>query len=569
LPEHWSHNNPIDILGDADPDRYAEALKIASQDPNTDGLLVILTPQAMTDPTRTAERLKDYSKINGKPVLASWMGGAGVAAGEEILRRAGIPTFAYPDAMAQAFNSMWRYSQNIQGLYETPALPVAAAGDGPDREAASNLIKTAREAGRSLLTEAESKRLLTLYGLPTVPTRIAVSESEAVEAALQLGFPIVLKLHSETITHKTDVGGVQLNLTDAEAVRNAYRSIETSVREHVGEGHFLGVTVQPMIKPDGYELIVGSSPDPQFGPVLLFGAGGQLVEVLRDRSLALPPLNTTLARRMMERTRIFKALGGVRGRKPVDLVSLEQFLVRFSWLVAEQLGIKELDINPLIAGPEGLMILDARVILHGSEVSEDRLPRLAIRPYPNKYVGNWTMRDGSEITIRPIRPEDEPLLVRFHEKLSEETIRSRYFHAMKLGHRTAHERLLRICFIDYDREMALVADHLDPATGTHEILGVGRLNKSHSLQEADLGLIIRDSSQGKGLGIELLRRLIQVGRDEHLSRILADILPENRAMRRLCEKLGFKVVDDPENFTVRAELELEKEPTSPSSSQLP
>jgi acetyltransferase len=556
LPEHWSRNNPIDILGDADPERYAQALKVAASDPGTDGLLVVLTPQAMTDPTRTAERLKDYAKIEGKPVLASWMGGAGVAAGEEILRRAGIPTFSYPDSMAQAFNAMWRYSQNLQGIYETPSLPTDPGGEGPDRDHASELILKARESGRTILTEFESKQLLSLYGLPAVPTRVATSEAEAEEAATQIGFPAVLKLLSATITHKTDVGGVQLNLSDADAVRRAYRAIETSVRERAGEGHFQGVTVQPMVRTDGYELIIGCSPDPQFGPVLLFGAGGQLVEVLRDRSLGLPPLTTTLARRLMERTRILKALKGVRGRSPVDLASLERLLVRFSWLVAEQPGIKEIDINPLIASPGGLVVLDARVILHGSDIPDDRLPRLAIRPYPNRYVAPWTFKDGTAMMIRPIRPEDEPLMVRFHEGLSEETIRGRFFHAMKLGRRTAHERLTRICFIDYDREMALVADRRGPGDGEHQILGVGRLSRSHSREEAELGLIVRDDYQGKGLGAELLRRLIRVARDEGIRRIVADILPQNRPMRRLCETMGFKAVDAPDPLVVRVALEV-------------
>ena len=276
---------------------------------------------------------------------------------------------------------------------------------------------------------------------------------------------MVLKLYSQTITHKTDVGGVQLNLSDAEAVRHAYRAIEQSVRRRVGAEHFLGVTVQPMIELDGYELILGCSPDPQFGPVLLFGAGGPLVELLKDRALGLPPLNTTLARRMMERTRIFHVLQGSRGRRPVDLGALERLLVRFSRLVVEQPRIKEIDINPLLASPERLIALDARVVLHGAEVDADRLPRLAIRPYPTQYVAPWTAPNGLAVTIRPIRPEDEPLMVRFHEKLSEDTVYLRYFQSLKLSQRIAHERLTRICFIDYDREMALVADYKDPETG--------------------------------------------------------------------------------------------------------
>ena len=298
-----------------------------------------------------------------------------------ILNRAGIPAFPYPDTAARAFNYMWRYSQNLRSLYETPELAGAEDG-GTDRAGAEDLIASVLASGRTLLTEAESKQLLESYGIPTVPTRVATTAEQAVALAAELGYPVVLKLHSQTITHKTDVGGVQLNLTDAEAVRRAFRAIEQSVRRHVGAEHFLGVTVQPMVRLDGYELIIGSSLDPQFGPVLLFGAGGQLVEVFKDRALALPPLNTTLARRMMERTRIFQALQGVRGRQPVDLAALERLLVRFSQLVVEQPRIKEIDINPLLAAPERLIALDARVVLHGAEVDADQLPRPPSAPIP-------------------------------------------------------------------------------------------------------------------------------------------------------------------------------------------
>ena len=324
LPAAWSHNNPIDILGDADPERYAKALEVTAKDPNIDGLLAILTPQAMTNPTATAEHLRQHARISGKPVLASWMGGEAVEAGKQILNQAGIPTYEYPDAAAHVFTLMWRSSYNLQGLYETPNLPVDSEMATTGGERAEAIIAAVRREGRSVLTEFESKQLLAAYGIPTVKTAIAATPDAAVAAAEDFGYPIVLKLHSKTITHKTDVGGVQLNLQDAGAVRTAFGAIESSVRQRAGAEHFQGVSVQPMIKLDGYEIIIGSSLDPQFGPVLLFGTGGQLVEVFKDRALALPPLNTTLARRMMEQTKIYIALKGVRGRRPVDLAALEQ-----------------------------------------------------------------------------------------------------------------------------------------------------------------------------------------------------------------------------------------------------
>ncbi|MDZ4875454.1 MAG: Peptidyl-lysine N-acetyltransferase Pat [Chroococcidiopsis cubana SAG 39.79] len=570
LPTHWSRSNPIDILGDAEPQRYTQALEVAAKDPNSDGLLVILTPQAMTDPTKTAEALKSYvetlqvTSLQDKPILASWMGGADVIDGEKILNDAGIPTYQYPDTAARVFSLMWRYSYNLRGIYETPALPVNLA-DSNSCSLVTQIIDTARQQGRTILTEVESKQVLAAYGIPVVPTYIARSEAEAVEYSDRIGYPVVLKLFCETITHKTDVGGVQLNLPDADAVRSAYHKIENSVNQYVqnnpphsGMGAqpcapikphaprtthhaplFLGVTVQPMLKLDGYELIIGSSLDPQFGSTLLFGLGGQLVEVFKDRAIALPPLNTTLARRMMEQTQIYKALQGVRGRKSIDLEALEQLLVLFSQLVVEQRWIKEIDINPLLARPDSLLALDARIVLHSPETPEDRLPKLAIRPYPQQYVSQWTMRDGTIVTIRPIRPEDEPLMVQFHQTLSEESVYFRYFHLIKLSQRIAHERLTRICFIDYDREMALVTEYHHPQTSTREILAVGRLSKLHGFNEAEFAILVGDRHQRQGLGTELLSRLLQVGRDEKLARITGEILAENRAMQKVCEKLGF------------------------------
>ena len=557
LPAAWSHNNPIDILGDADPQRYSRSLEIVSQDPGIDGLLAILTPQAMTDPTATAQAVAQSANIAGKPVLASWMGGEIVEPGERVLNQAGIPTFAYPDTAAQTFTAMWRSFYNLQSLYETPTLPAGGNTAEQASEQAKALIALARSEQRTVLTEAESKQILAVYGIPTVETRVATSEVDAVSAARAIGFPVVLKLHSKTITHKTDVGGVQLNLTDDRAVRDAFHTIESAVHQVAGAGHFQGVTVQPMVKLDGYELIIGSSLDPQFGPVILFGTGGQLVEVFKDRSLGLPPLNTTLARRIMEQTKIITALKGVRGRQPVDLAALEQLLVRFSYLIVEQPWIKELDINPLLASPDRLLALDARVIVHGHDMAEADLPRPAIRPYPTQYTYAWTAKDDIQMLIRPIRPEDEPLLVKFHGTLSNRSVSLRYFHVMTLSSRVAHERLTRICFIDYDREMALVAQYQDPQSGDQEIVGVGRLSKLRGTSEAEFALLVSDRFQRRGLGTILLQRLIQIGRDERVERITGDILPENNDMQRLCEKLGFRLVSAQGNPIIKAVIDLQ------------
>jgi acetyltransferase len=340
-------------------------------------------------------------------------------------------------------------------------------------------------------------------------------------------------------------------------VRAAYRSIRAAILERHGADAFDGVTVQPMINYTGYELIIGSSIDAQFGPVLLFGLGGTLVEVIRDRALALPPLTTTLAQRLIEQTQVAKALAGVRGRRAIDMAELEQLLVRFSQLVVEIPRIAEIDINPLLASPERLIALDARVVLHPAELADGALPRPAVRPYPQQYDGEWRDATGTVFRIRPIRPEDEPGMVRFHGTLSEETVYARYFSHLKLSQRTAHERLTRICFTDYDREMPLVAETVDPETGEREIVGVGRLSKAHGRNEAEFAILVADRWQRHGLGTELLKRLVAVGRDEGLDRIYAEMLAGNPGMRHASLAAGFRLVPVPDDTTiVRAELDL-------------
>ncbi len=537
LPTHWSKSNPIDILGDATPQRYAQALEIAAKDENSDALLVILTPQDMTDPTQTAEELtKMNGKIIGKPILASWMGGSSVATGVEILNRANIYTQAYPDDAARLFNLMWRSSYNLQGLYEIPSF--SESDNLINRDLATNIISYAHQTKRTLLTEYESKQLLEAYAIPTVTTIIAQNIEDAITSAEKTGYPVVMKLHSETITHKTDVGGVKLNLTSPEDIKQAFLAIQNKV----SEADFLGVTVQPMVNLEGYELILGSTVDPQFGPVLLFGTGGQLVEVYQDQALGLPPLNSTLARRMMEQTKIYRALQGIRGRKPVDLEKLEQILVFFSQLVIEQPLIKEIDINPLLVGENQLIALDARVLLYDPETDKNDITLPAIRPYPNQHISLAQLADGKQITIRPIRPEDEPQVVDFCTGLSQETVYLRFFQSISYQSLISHERLARICFVDYDQEIALVASYRHPDTNEREILAIARLSRIHgNTEQAELGLLVKDNYQRQGLGTLLGQSLIEIAEKEGIKTIIADILPRNQGVQSLCKKLGFKL----------------------------
>ncbi|MBI2805832.1 MAG: bifunctional acetate--CoA ligase family protein/GNAT family N-acetyltransferase [Planctomycetes bacterium] len=554
LPAYWSHGNPIDVLGDAPPERYERALEICAQDPNVQGILILLAPQAVTEPTETARRLARFARVEGKPVLASWMGGADVRAGRTVLGEAGIASFDSPEAAVKAFLNLVQYRRSQELLYEMPA---ALPEDWqPDQQRARTLLDEVRKSGRTLLTEYEAKELLGCYGIPTVPTVNARSADEAVIEANRLGYPVVLKLWSETITHKTDAGGVVLNLADDAGVRTAFAQIQANAGRYVEThpvahaagpaGAFLGVTVQPMIRMKGYELIIGSSVDAQFGPTILFGAGGILVEVFQDRALGLPPLNRTLARRLIERTQIARALQGIRGQRPVPLDQLETLLVRFSYLLCDFLDIREIDINPLLASPEGLLGLDARVVLGAAPT------KLAIEPYPNQHTASWRLPNGTDIVMRAIRPEDEPLIEDHHQALSEQSIRMRFFSMVKA---LSRDRLIRLCHLDYAREMALVAVR-KTAEGKPEIIGVSRYYMNPQTRAAEFAVIVRDAYQGEGLGQHLMECLITVARERGVRQLNGAVLRENGRMLALAKDLGFREGTAVDRDAVKVVLDL-------------
>ncbi|HKE30243.1 MAG TPA: bifunctional acetate--CoA ligase family protein/GNAT family N-acetyltransferase [Candidatus Angelobacter sp.] len=547
LPEAWSHANPVDTLGDCTPETYTKALEIVSRDPQCDAVLSILAPQGMSEPEKSAGLLSGAARSITKPLLASWMGGSRMQLASNVLNEARIPTFEYPDAAARSFAYMWRYSLNLQSLYETPEFTDAFVEHGTRR--VSEIIAAAQSQNRTLLTEYESKQVLAAYDLPATDTRIARTADEAVRHAGAIGYPVVLKLHSETVTHKSDKGGVKLNLKDEGALRAAYAEIQSAFAE---ENAFEGVTVQPMVRTSGQELILGSAADLQFGPVLVFGLGGQLVEILRDRAHALPPLTTTLALRVMESTRIFQALKGARGNKPVDMGRLEELLVRFSELVIENPRIADIEINPLLAGSDVLLALDARVVLHPASVADADLPRPAIRPYPSQYVAQWQTGDGTQFTLRPIRPDDEPLVVEFHHQLSDRSVYFRYFHPLKLDARVQHQRLITKCFIDYDRELALVAEYADEQ-GARHIAGIARMVRNHSDLGAEVAFIVADQFQHRGLGSHLLECLIRVARSEGVAYLEGAMLAENYNMKDIFSRAGFRF-GSPMDGTVSAKL---------------
>lgn len=586
LPLHWSHTNPIDLLGDAEPMLYAKTLDIVAQDPNADGILVILTPQAMTDPTASAQAIVPFAQLRTKPLLAAWMGGGEVQVGADILRAASIPVFQYPDQAVRMFDYLVRYTQNLRALYETPA---PAAPEQTNPPPVSTLIDQARADGRTILTEDESRQILAAYNIPYIETHLATSAAQAAKISDALGYPVVMKINTDRLIRKTEYGGVILNITSARNVQATFRAVKNTITKLLGPDKFQGVLLQPMVNiHGGYALHIGSILDPQFGPMLRFGSEKRpapsdargipitpdATELLerdaryRDDALALPPLNTTLARRMMENTRVYKILTEAN----LDLSALEQVLTRFSTLVVEQPWVKAIEIHPLMllpplqAGdPTTVLALDARIILHNSTLQESELPRPAIRPYPTQYVTPLRLHDGTPVVMRPIRADDEPLLVGFHEKLSEQSVYLRYFHALNLSQRIAHERLSRIASIDYAREIALVIEHT-PETptggGERQILAVARLTRRRSTNDAEFAVLIRDDFQKQGLGTALLAQLIAVARAENLTRLVGEILPENMGMKRLAAKMGFALHYDIEQGVTRAEFLLNQEQKS-------
>lgn len=553
LPPFWSQGNPIDILGDATPARYRLAVEACINDVGVQGILVVLSPQAMTDPTETARQLTPFAHTPNKPLLACWLGGPGVREGREVLARASIPTFDAPEAAISAFLHMVQYRHNQELLYETPeALPDDWQ---PHTQRVRQLIAHARAESRVLLTESEAKEILAAYGLPVVLSVPCRSMEAAVQAAKQVGFPVVLKLLSTTVTHKSDIGGVRLNLTNDAAVCAAYDAIRASVTKKVSPEAFEGVTVQAMILDKGYELIVGSMVDRQFGPVILFGAGGVLVEVTKDSSIGLPPLNRSLARRLMERTQIYRALQGVRGQSAVDQAALETLLVRFSQLLVDFPELQEVDLNPVLATPQRLLTLDARVVLSPANQPPEERPRLAIHPYPNQYTAPFTLADGTRLTVRAIKPEDEPLIIGLHGRHSEHTIRMRFFSLVKT---LSRDSLIRLCHLDYDREMALAAVLTEESSP--RILGVSRYYLDPETGRAEFALVVEDAFQRQGLGRHLLSRLIDIARERGVRTLYGQILRENPPMLALTAAVGFGPPKTVESDVVQVEMDLATRP---------
>lgn len=545
LPETWSHGNPVDVIGDAQADRYQHAVKACLEDPNVDGVLAILTPQAMTKPLEVANVVIELTNQYKKPLLTSWMGEAQVNESRAAFNRARKPSFRNPESAADVFSFLSAYHKNQKMLLQMPG-PISHHL-APDVESARMIIEGALQEKRKILGEMESKALLSAFHIPVAHTMVARSPNEALLIAQQLGFPVAMKINSPDITHKSDVGGVMLNLANAQEVRSAYHSIIESVKSKRPQAHINGISIQPMIvKPNGRELMVGVTNDPVFGPIITFGAGGTTVEIMADRWVALPPLNSFLVKDLISNTHVAKMLGTFRNMPPVNMEALESVMLRVSEMVCELPMLMEMDINPLILDENGVLAADARIMVEVRPPSADRYSHMAIYPYPTHLVSNWQLADGTDVVIRPIRPEDVWLVQDFVKNLSEE---ARYFRFMKSVEQLSETLLVRFTQIDYSREMALIAVRTE---NDKEIeLGVTRYAINPDGESCEFALVVADSMRGTGLGHKLMTALMDIARTKGLRRIEGEVLKNNASMLKLMKRLGFTATANPEDSSIK------------------
>lgn len=552
LPPFWSHNNPIDVLGDAPPERFAKALEIVLHDKGVDAVLVILTPQAMTDATGTAKAVGETAHGAHKPVLTAWMGGETVSDGAQILNQAGIPTYRTPEKAVRAFMHLVSYARNLSTLHETPRdIPMSFT---LDRKRLRGVFDTLLTEGSEILSENVSKAFLEAYEIPVTKPYLARSADEAVEVARRCGYPVVLKIHSPQITHKTDVAGVMLNLSNDDNVRQAFERITKTAAEKRPDAQIVGVTVQKMVSyPNSFELILGTKKDPVFGSVIMVGMGGVAAEVFRDRALAMPPLNESLARRALESLKSWPLLRGYRGKPGANIDRLIEVLMRFSYLVADYPEIKELDVNPLLVTSDDVIALDARVVVDRELAVHAVRPyqHLAIRPYPDEFVTERQMKDGTPVILRPIKPEDEPM---WHELLASCSTQSLWFRFSYLFKQTTHEMATRYCFIDYDREIGIVAEVEE--NDERKLIGVGRLVADMNHETAEYAVIVVDRWHGHGLGGVLTDYSLEVAKRWGVKRVVAETSKENARMIATFRNRGFAINDRQEKDVVLVSKEL-------------
>lgn len=556
LPHYWSRGNPIDILGDAKADRYKATVEACLNDENIDGILIIYTAQAVGEPVEIAKTIAELCRgrtYQNKTILTSFMGYGAVEEANRVFNQNNIPTYSTPEQAVKTYMYMYQYKSNLELLYETPEeLPVDVA---PPKRPLMVIMRNMAKENREILNEAEAKTFLEYYGFPVVKTKVAQNADQAAGIAKEIGYPVVLKILSPQIVHKTDAGGVVLDIHSEAELREAYERIMQRAKQYNPDAEILGVTVQQMIKKHGYEVIIGAKTDPLFGPVILFGMGGVGVELFKDFSLGLPPLNQTLVRRIMEETKVYQLLKGYRNVPPANIKLLEEIMVLFSQMLIDFPQLKEVDINPLFINEREAYAFDARIVVDKDKVFEKSEPHqhLVMTPYPKKYETMWKLRDGRTVLLRPIKPEDEPMWLEMFQNFSEESIRYRFFQIIK---DTPHETRVRYCNIDYDREIAIVPELTE--NGRRKILGVVRVGMEPDGRAGEIAFIVADPWQGLGLGTKLVDYAIEICKDMKIETLYAIMLPDNYRAINLMKKMGFTITYL-EDGTAKGILDLREE----------
>jgi acetyltransferase len=551
LPTGWSGANPVDVHGDATVERYAAAVKLCLQDPGVDSVLAILVPVALIDPLRVAEVVADLSRGAKKPVLTCWMGRTSVTKSRKLLRSVGVPTYNTPEEAIEAFAATAAYHANQKLLLEVPESTTLDVKR--DRAGARLIIENALVEGRRVLDVVESKALLSAFGLPVLHSVPARDAAEALAVAEEIGFPLVMKIHSPDITHKAEVGGVRLGIMNGAEVRSAFKEMTETARRTCPDADIKGVVLEPMWQsPSNRELMLGVINDAAFGPAISVGLGGTMVEIVGDRAIGLPPLNQFLAAKLIDGTRAARYLDAFRGKPAASRRAVEEVVLRLSEMICELPWIEELDINPLIVSETEAMAVDARVVIRRVSPAARRYSHMAIHPYPIDLVNDFILADGTRLTIRPVRPEDAKLEREFVNGLSE---RSRYLRFMLALKSITPQMVSRFTQIDYDREMALIA--LVPGKDTERQVAVGRYVADPDGRGCEFAIVVDDAWHKKGIATELLRRLIDIARDRRIRRMDGIVLRENTGMLRLASDLGFErqtVPEDPQ--IVRVSLDL-------------
>jgi acetyltransferase len=546
LPTVWSRGNPVDIIGDAPPERYQQALEICLDDPGVDGAIVILTPQAMTDPNEVAEAVISSAARSDKPIMTSWMGGNQIENARALFKNAHVPNFRTLENAVDAFSYLARYNKNQRLLLQTPAR-LTRGQELPDKEGAQLIIEAVLTEQRKILTEPESMAVLNAFRVPTVRNVVAHSANEALIGAESIGFPVAMKVLSTDISHKSDAGGVRLNINSAQEVRGAYRQLIDSVKRQLPDANISGVTIEKMHRsPNGRELMIGIIRDPVFGPVISFGSGGTNVEIMRDSAVSLPPLNRRLAVDLINRTKVSRLLGKFRNMPAVDIEQLVDVLLCVSSMACELPWLQEMDINPLIIDETGIVAVDARIVVNYPRPSTDRYHHLAIHPYPSDLVRKAQLNDGTDIIIRPIRPEDADMEAKFVRELSTET---KYFRFMNALQELSQEMLVRFTQIDYHNEMALIA--VRPDVSGEEQIGVARYATNLDQLSCEFALVVSDRWQSRGIAHILMQQLMEIARDRNLEKMQGQVLSSNTRMLDLVRSLHFQVRNDPDDSAIK------------------